>query len=504
LSQGRIEALGVGLIIYLQKLGDAPAEASAGARRLAAPPALSQLRRCWDMSMWGRGLISMKRHSLKLLGGFVAAAVLCAPAMAQDVRAERDRLAAHIQAHPEDYDATYRYVVVTTELRDYEAGVGALERLLMFNPQLSRARKELGFLYARLGAWEVAAQHLKAAKAAGDLDAAQTAQIDAQLPDIEKRTQTSRLSVRMHVGLRGQSNANYFPANNLFQVGGVGLASAAPQKADLNSFQLIQAAHEYEFGGQRGDRLETRVTGYATQQFNLPQYSVMLFSATTGPRFFIPQTLFNGLSVRPYVTGAVSMLGSNNYLNTGGAGASVRADFGPEIWLEPGAEWRGLWVDPGRYVFGAPPYATLSTLATGDVVTGYVSGSYRVLDGVRLDGRVAYSRANAGYAAQSSDQVDVQAMLRLEVDPPHPLIARRWTIAPYARFTNLAFDTANPLVNPFVARRDAAWTYGVMLDAPVTATFGFAGNLEFLRNDSNISNFKMHNVAVSFGPTAKF
>jgi len=441
---------------------------------------------------------------LNFLAAVCAAALLAAPAMAQDLRAERDQLAAHIQAHPEDYDATYRFVVVTSEMRDYEAGIGALERLLMFNPQLSRARKELGFLYARLGAWEVAAQHLKAAKAAGDLDPAQSAQIDAQLPDIEKRTQASRLSVRMHVGLRSQTNANFFPSNNLFQVGGIGLASAQPRRGDMNAFQLVLASHEYEFGNQRGDRLETRVTGYATEQFNLPQYSVALFSATTGPRFFVPQTLFSSLSVRPYLTGAVSMLGSNNYLNTGGAGASVRAEFGPEIWLEPGAEWRGMWVDPARYLFGTAPFATLSTLATGDVVTGYMSGSYRLLDGVRLDGRVAYSRANAGFAAQSSDQVDVQAMLRLEVDPPLPMIARRWTIAPYARFTHLAFDTANPLVNPFVARRDAAWMYGIMLDAPVTETFGFAGNLEFARNDSNLPNFTTNNVSVSFGPTAKF
>ncbi|PPD43624.1 MAG: hypothetical protein CTY15_09505 [Methylocystis sp.] len=424
--------------------------------------------------------------------------------MTQDIEAEKSQLATHIQLHPEDYESTYRYVRVTTELRDYEAGIGALERLLMFNPKLTRARKELGFLYARLGAWEMAAQHLRAVKAAGDLDPVQMAQVDAQLPDIEKRTQTNRLNVRMHVGLRAQSNANYFPANNLFQVGGIGLASPNGKQGDVNSFQLIQAAHDYEFGNQRGDRLETRLTGYATQQFNLPQYSVALFAGTIGPRFFVPQTMFHSLSVRPYLTGAVSMLGSNNYLNTGGAGASVRAEFAPEIWLEPGAEWRSLWVDPGRGFFGVSPYATLSTLATGDAVTGYLSGSYRLLDGVRLDGRVAYSRANAGFAAQSSDQVDVQAMLRLEVDPPLPIIARRWTIAPYARFTNLTFDKANPLVNPFVARRDVAWTYGMMLDAPVTDIFGFAGNLEFARNDSNLQNFKMQNVSVSFGPTAKF
>jgi hypothetical protein len=207
---------------------------------------------------------------------------------------------------------------------------------------------------------------------------------------------------------------------------------------------------------------------------------------------------------RPYLTGAVSMLGGSNYLNAGGAGASVRVEFKPDVWLEPGAEWRSLWVDPLRGAFGLQSYATLSTLASGETVTGYLGGSYLVFEGARLDGRVAYSRANAGFAAQSSDQVDVQAMLRLEVDPPHPLIARRWTIAPYARFTHLAFNAPNPLVNPFVARRDSAWTYGMMLDAPVTEIFGFAGNLEFARNDSNLPNFKTQNVSVSFGPTMKF
>lgn len=436
--------------------------------------------------------------------GFGAALALCAPAAGQDLRAERDRLAAHIQAQPEDDEATYRFVVVTTELRDYEAGIGALERLLMYNPKLARARKELGLLYARLGNWEIAARHMREARASGALDPIQNAQIDAQLPDIEKRTQPSRLSVRLHTGLRVQSNANFFPANTLFQLGGAGVVSNAPRQGDVNAFQLVTAAHDYEFGNQRGDQLETRVTAYATEQFNLPQYSVALFSGSVGPRFFVPQTLVPSLSVRPYVTGAVTLLGSNNYLNTGGAGASLRAEVTPDFWLEPGAEWRSLWVDPARGFVGFSPYATLSTLATGDAVTGYVGGAYSFFDNLRLEGRFGYTRANAFSVVQSSDQFDAQAMLRVEVDPLHPIFARRWTIAPYARFTHLAFDAPNPLVSPFVARRDAAWTYGIMLDAPLGATFGFAGNLEFSRIDSNLPNFRTQNVSVSFGPTAKF
>jgi tetratricopeptide (TPR) repeat protein len=231
------------------------------------------------------------------------------PAQALDARSERDRLAAHLQTHPEDEAATYRFVLVATEFTDYEAAIGALERLLMFNPELSRARKELGFLYARLGNWQIAAQHLRQARASGALDAVQVAQIDAQLPDIEKRNEPSRVAIRLHTGLRAQSNANFFPASNLFQMGGTGVLSNGGPGGDVNAFQLVQAAHEYEFGAQRGDQLETRVTAYATQQFSLPQYSVALFSGAIGPRFFLPQNQFNGLSIRPYATGAVTLLG---------------------------------------------------------------------------------------------------------------------------------------------------------------------------------------------------
>jgi hypothetical protein len=61
---------------------------------------------------------------------------------AQDLRAEQSALAMHIQLSPKDYESTFRYVHVSSELHDYEAAIGALERLLMFNPKLARAEKE--------------------------------------------------------------------------------------------------------------------------------------------------------------------------------------------------------------------------------------------------------------------------------------------------------------------------------------------------------------------------
>ena len=415
-------------------------------------------------------------------------------------RAELDRLADDIRLHPTDYDKTYAFIRLASQLGYDEEAISALQRLLMFNPNLARARKELGYLYAKVGANGSAAMQMQRALKSQNLDPAQKEQIEAQLPDIEKALEDKRLYGSLQIGIRSQSNANYFPAGGLFGVGGVQTNALLGQRSDSNTFELAQAALDWDFLGPNGPTLEMRGLIYATQQFSLPQYDVALFTGSVGPRFEIAP----GLSVKPYATGAASVLGDIDYLNDGGGGITFRKDFGQSFMLEPGFEYRRLYVNDGGPSAWNWVAHTVSTLATGDVYTPSLNVLYRFNDWVRLEGRGAYSRASTIYSFQSSDTIDFQAMLRFGVDPPLPEIPRRWTIAPYTRFMQIAFDSPNFFVDPLHARRDDAWTYGVALDAPVGPQWGFTGHIEFLRNDSNIPNFKMHDVSVVFGPVAKF
>jgi hypothetical protein len=432
----------------------------------------------------------------------MVAPLVSAPAMAQDpaqdARAEQARLAQLIAHHPTDYESTYRYVLLSTELKDYEAAIGALERLLMFNPGLSRADKELGFLYARLGAYQLAAQHLRKALASGDLDPVQVAQIESHLPDIEKQNAASRWYGRLQVGIRSQSNADFFPAAGLFRVGGIDRFSISPRQSDFNAFELGEVAHDLDFQNQRGDKFETRISGYATQQFNLDRYNVGLLSVSAGPRLALAPDDFPGVGVKPYVTGLVSYLGSINYLNSGGAGVSLFAPIGPMFSVEPGFEWRALSVS-SRGLF-----ASVATLGTGDALRGYVTGVLKPDDDVKLETRLSFTRGNAALSSQSFDQIEAQAMLRVDFDPPLDIIGRKWTLAPYGRVFQIAYDSPNIFVDPFRSRRDVAWTTGLAFEAPFTPNFGFASSVEFSRNNSNLPNFRSHNLSVSFGPVAKF
>ncbi|ARN83838.1 hypothetical protein B1812_20225 [Methylocystis bryophila] len=413
---------------------------------------------------------------------------------------ELDRLAEEIRLHPTDYDKTYAYIRLASQLGYDEEAISALQRLLMFNPGLARARKELGYLYAKLGADRSAELQLRRALESPNLDSAQKAQIEAQLPDVEKASEDKRLYGSLQIGMRSQSNANFFPAGGLFGVGGVQTNALVGQRADINTFELLQAGLDWDFLGHNGPTLETRGLIYATQQFSLSQYDVALFAGSIGPRFEIAP----GLSVKPYATGAASILGDINYLNDGGGGITFRKNFGRDLVLEPGFEYRSLYVyDGGPWPWGWASHS-VATLATGDVYTGSLNAFYRFSDLVKFEGRGAYSRASAILSSQSSDTIDIEAMLRFEFDPPARELPRRWTIAPYARFMQMAFDSPNFLVDPLHARRDDLWTYGVALDLPAGAQWGFSGHVEFLRNDSNISNFRTHNLSVVFGPVAKF
>jgi hypothetical protein len=64
-----------------------------------------------------------------------------------DKRVVADLLFKRLLLKPDDLDAGFQYAQLETELRDYEAAIGALERILYYNPNLPRVNLQLGTLY---------------------------------------------------------------------------------------------------------------------------------------------------------------------------------------------------------------------------------------------------------------------------------------------------------------------------------------------------------------------
>jgi tetratricopeptide (TPR) repeat protein len=91
----------------------------------------------------------MLLHSLAL---FLALWLVAAPASAESDNPETFRaLYAELMLDPTNVDKTLEYAALAVEMKDYEAAIPPLERLLLSYPNASKIQLELGELYTLLG-----------------------------------------------------------------------------------------------------------------------------------------------------------------------------------------------------------------------------------------------------------------------------------------------------------------------------------------------------------------
>jgi hypothetical protein len=275
------------------------------------------------------------------------------------------------------------------------------------------------------------------------------------------------------------------------------LGSNVQKKSDWNVFGLAQIGHDYDFQNQRGDLLETRFTGYGTRQFQLTQLDLGFLEGSIGPRLALAPDLVPGVTIKPYVIGSLSWVGGSNYLNSGGAGIALKVPLTQAWTFQPAFEWRRLSVNN-------PGFFSAAALGSGDIFAVSFASVYSWNDRITLESRSGLARTNAQNPWQSFQQSSYEGAIRIELDPPSALIARRWTVMPFARIAKTEFDVANPSIDPLTRRSDWDYHAGVLLDMPFTATFSVTAVCKYARTSSNIPNYNMKNLSFWIGPTARF
>lgn len=417
-------------------------------------------------------------------------------ARAQDASAQ-DQLFQQMVRNPGNHEITFAYVKVATERGDYEAAIGALERLLFYNPKLTRVKYELGALYFRLGSYEMARRYFKEALASPDIDPITKERVETYLPDTEKQLQPSRFSGFAQTGIRSQSNASFAPGGGVLRLGGQDLAllPTARQKSDINWFGLVGLSHDYDLQNQRGDVLETRAVGYLTEQSRLKDLNVGFVDLSFGPRLALAPELLPGATIKPYVVGGNTWIGGSSYFSTAGAGVGVKIPVNDRFTFGPDFEWRRADfrnLDP------------VAGFGSSDWYTTSLNASWNIAQQIKLDARGLYRRGESTLVFQSFDQWAIEAALTLEFAPPFVWMSRNWSIAPFVRWIDTRFDAPNPFIDPLVARSDNQWSVGALFNAPVTKNFGVSAAVQYDKTNSSLPNYRLENFSVMFGPTARF
>ena len=450
----------------------------------------------------GRLLEPSGRRSIRAVVLVLLSLAVCAAgtaATAQYGPSEQETLFVQTLRDPANHELTFAFVKVATANGDYEAAIGALERLLFYQPNLTRVKLELSILYSRLGSYEMARGYLRDAANDPSVDEPTRARVAASISAVDKQSQPSRFSGFFQTGMRYQSNASFMPDSGLVRFAGqdFSLFPTTSRKPDWNWFGIAGLAHDYDFQNDRGDRLETRFIGYLTNQHRFSELDVGLFEVSFGPRLALAPSVLPGVTVKPYIVGGRAWVGGSEYLTSAGAGVSVGMPIGTTSAIEPTVEYRRADADLFRN-------GLFSSVGSGDVVSVGFSSGTRLTEGIRLEGRSFYRRGDATLNYQSFYQLVSEFALTMEVTPPFPAIAQKWTVSPFLRLVNTRFEAPNPFIDAFRRRRDDEWRVGTLFDLPLTQHLGVSTTIQYAKTHSNLPNYRTDNLSIVVGPTARF
>jgi tetratricopeptide (TPR) repeat protein len=408
------------------------------------------------------------------------------------VQYDYDALFQQMYKSPSNLDVSFKFAEQAVARGDYEAAIGALERMLFFNPDLPRVKLELGVLYFKLGSYELARSYFQEALKSAPDDI--RGQVQAYLAEIDRRLAKYEYSVFFNAGLRYQTNANVGPNGLLVRALGQDaiLDNKFGKTPDWNSFQVLAATYAYKTS-MRGDAIEATFVGLNSRQFKLDQFNLGLVELLVGPRIALGQNA----SFKFYGIGDQVWLGDANYFNAAGAGLSARSTISNVGLIEGYIE--------GRYrnFFDSLNYP-LASQQTGTLLTSAVITDFTLMPGLHSVTRAGYdeNRAIFDYNSYRRYSIDVALPFEFVLSPfgtPHQFV-----IAPTAGYSWANYIAPNPIIDPMTIRRDREQRYGAIFDAQLVNNVWLRTQIQYAKIDSSLPNFTTSNFSVGFGPTLRF
>jgi hypothetical protein len=438
-----------------------------------------------------------------LVGFLIGLAGSSLPAAAQGVIDERYR-ALYDEAfkatyeNPGDLQAVLTFAKVAALAGDLEGAIGALERVLIFNPDVAEVQFQLGQLYRALGSYDAARLYLQRADPA-QLSADDRAARERSLAALDQDTSRHHIGAFVTGGLRYQTNANAGPSNTARAFGGSPTATSQGAKPDTNGFAGAVIGHSYDLGDQAGTSWDTRMTLYGTRQFHRHLLNVALVEIDTGPRFKLGTAQDGSPSLRPYVLGNAFELGGSEYFATFGAGGNAFWQPSTTWGLDGTFEVRNL----GYNNTSTQPSATNKD-ATQQLLRGVVSYLATANDlisatvqGVNYDARTPF---------ETFQELTLSATYVHRFAAPWTWSEQPWAVSASAGHVGRPYAGGDPSITrsppppapptPPTRRVDSEWDLGGALTIGLTENAAFRFDVQQVWAGSNVALYDYRNTAV--------
>jgi Tetratricopeptide repeat len=436
------------------------------------------------------------------------------PARAQDdvldkgsLLAKKEALFAQMLRDPSNLDVTFAYADVSAQLGDNEAAVAALERMLLFNPNLPRVDLELGVLYFRMGSFEAAQSYFEKAKSFNPPPEV-ASRVDEYLGKISTAEQTSQVSGFVFTGAQYQSDANVAPGSPLVHspIGDVLLSQQFVKSQDVNVFATGAVLYSYDLGTQDRDTLEASGTGFVNHYSKFNRLDLDLVETTVGPRFRFPDVPYvDGVSLKPYAILNDVGLGENQYFWTYGAGIEATGIFFGDVAAKVDWEIR-------HKTFANAPDRPLSYGLSGNDNIVSLQLTKPVTTNSALTLEFDYLNQATRFDYYANQNYAVSAGYKIRYEDPTGWIKLPWESAIFGSRSWALYDAPDPCCNtsgsPFFfspsTRYDRHWRFGVTQSIQVLDNVAIVLQAQRDIVSSNLSIYAYTSNSFLVGPQFRF
>ena len=442
---------------------------------------------------------SLRATALRLTFGALALAAF--PAVSVPAWAESASEAAFqaVLKDPGNLDKNVTYAKALIDEGDIEGAIAVLERLVLLYPDRAELHVTLGQLYQRIGSDAAAAQAYEAALAAPNTTPQVKAQAEALHDQALGKTAASHLTGSLFAGMQYQTNANAGPSSDhIFGDGGlVDRPHEDRPNDDVSGVFGFGLNHTYDFGKQNGLALESKVFGYGQLYAENTQLDTGHISGQTGLGFAPFPSDGGFFRLQPRVNYEAATTNGEWLEGGGGPGIGTKFVFNDTLDLEFGYDAIYRNFDHVHDLGETEDY-------TGWEHDGVATLTWLARPGTTLIGSLGGRFTDA--AVDHLDYAGLQASLGLyqTYNSPVGFLPRDWLFGLSAAYEARWYESPDKTVNPDRTRQDDIYQFDAVNTIPLTESWSWTQQVQYLMDDSNLRNYSYDNVTVAMSARWRF
>ena len=400
-------------------------------------------------------------------------------------------------ANPSDPEAAINFAEAASAVGDFRGAIGALERILLVNPNLDNIKMELGVLYRRVGANELAQSYLGESLESEDVPEDVQGPAETILDETEAKVAAERTRHRVggsfFIGGRYETNANAGPGSSnirLFGFEGPFLDDEDTEQEDVAFLTSGNLDYAYDFGTQAGHAMEADLFGLVSRYEDETDVNTSLVDGQLGPRFFLGDPLAPAASVRPFGTASYLELDDEKYRVAYGGGLNVRSALGPVGLNVTARSVRQEFFDTDERQSASDQtgwYSTLRPSAVIEPIKGTVLGAGLV-------------------AGHNNADEDFESFIEYGANV---YVSQSFLSGPYTQkplnatlggsYRRTEYDDPDIQVDPDTEREDDRYDVTLSLDVPIVDFLSVSLSGQQTWNESNLPNNEYDNTAGTAG-----